>query len=85
METFEEFIDRVQNYDANQREQLKRDLRVQCGQHGLTGVLQALAEMAQELGEGTVEDSPTEPDSWWLEASGHLSRCSVEIRRMVRG
>lgn len=64
-------------------EDLKRDLRSKCGLHGLTGILEALTELAQEFGEGTVDANLIEPDSWWLEASAHLSRCSDEINRMV--
>lgn len=83
MQDFDDFQKRIEQIEQERHQELKRDLRSKCGKYGLLGILLALTELSQDFGEGRMGDHQIDPDTWWLESSAHLSRCTDEIQRMT--
>lgn len=65
---------------------LKRDLlRIMASQTGLDGLLELIAELCSDNGDGGgVWGGQLQPDPFWLAASAQVSECKEEIDRLLK-
>ena len=59
--------------------ELKSQLRMLMGVHGIVNVVECMTQVAEEFGEGRLAN----PDSWWLEVAAHLSTLHDELLRLT--
>jgi hypothetical protein len=71
--------------DEERKLNAKSELRQMLGVYGIAGVLELLAEVCQDFGEGSVGGrNSIDPDAFWLEASAYVDRAKDELKSLLR-
>ena len=71
------------NIEEERKLNAKSELRRLLGNYGITGVLELLAEVCQDCGEGNTGSSVINPDAFWLEASAYVDRAKDELKSLL--
>jgi hypothetical protein len=68
------------NVDEERKLNAKSELRQMLGVYGIAGVLELLADVCQDFGEGS---SVINPDAFWLEASAYVDKAADELKSLL--
>lgn len=71
------------NIDEERKLNAKSELRRLLGNYGIAGVLELLADVCQDFGEGNTGSSVINPDAFWLEASAYADRAADELKSLL--